>query len=216
MKRYVGVLLVMGVMIGYVWVNDRFSAQTEQPTEEFKMADHLEVATLGGGCFWCVEAIYQDVIGVHKVVSGYMGGAVENPTYKQVCTGTTGHAEVLQITFDPGKMTYEDLLTIFWHTHDPTTLNRQGNDAGTQYRSVIFYHSEQQKEIAEKSKKETDVSKLWPNPIVTEISPAPVFYPAEEYHQNYFKDNPYQPYCMMVIHPKVQKFRKSFQEKLKQ
>jgi peptide-methionine (S)-S-oxide reductase len=216
MKRYLGVLLVMGLMIGYVWVTNRTSAQIEQPNEELKMADHLEVATFGGGCFWCVEAIYQDVIGVHKVVSGYMGGTVENPTYKQVCTGTTGHAEVLQITFDPGEISYEDLLTIFWHTHDPTTLNRQGNDAGTQYRSVIFYHSEQQKGIAEKSKKETDVSKLWPNPIVTEISPAPVFYPAEEYHQNYFKENPYQPYCMMVIHPKVQKFRKSFQEKLKQ
>lgn len=179
------------------------------------MSDNVEVATLGAGCFWCVEAVFQDVKGVHKVESGYTGGHVENPTYKQICTGTTGHAEVAQITFDPTVISFEDILMIFWHTHDPTTLNRQGNDAGTQYRSAIFYHNEKQKEIAEKSKAETEASDLWPNPIVTEITPLDVYYPAEDYHQNYFNNNPYQPYCMMVVNPKVQKFRKSFGEWLK-
>lgn len=179
------------------------------------MSDNLEVATLGAGCFWCVEAVFQDVKGVHKVESGYTGGHVENPTYKQICTGTTGHAEVAQITFDPTVISFEDILMIFWHTHDPTTLNRQGNDTGTQYRSAIFYHNEKQKEIAEKSKAETEASDLWPNPIVTEITPLDVYYPAEDYHQNYFNNNPYQPYCMMVVNPKVQKFRKSFGEWLK-
>ncbi|MGA1198940.1 MAG: peptide-methionine (S)-S-oxide reductase MsrA [Candidatus Latescibacterota bacterium] len=179
------------------------------------MSDNVEVATLGAGCFWCVEAVFQDVKGVHKVESGYTGGHVENPTYKQICTGTTGHAEVAQITFDPTVISFEDILMIFWHTHDPTTLNRQGNDAGTQYRSAIFYHNEKQKEIAEKSKAETEASDLWPNPIVTEITLLDVYYPAEDYHQNYFNNNPYQPYCMMVVNPKVQKFRKSFGEWLK-
>ena len=179
------------------------------------MSDNVEVATLGAGCFWCVEAVFQDVKGVHKVESGYTGGHVENPTYKQICTGTTGHAEVAQITFDPSVISFEDILMIFWNTHDPTTLNRQGNDAGTQYRSAIFYHNEKQKEIAEKSKAETEASDLWPNPIVTEITPLDVYYPAEDYHQNYFNNNPYQPYCMMVVNPKVQKFRKSFGEWLK-
>lgn len=179
------------------------------------MSDNVEVATLGAGCFWCVEAVFQDVKGVHKVESGYTGGHVENPTYKQICTGTTGHAEVAQITFDPTVISFEDILMIFWHTHDPTTLNRQGNDAGTQYRSAIFYHNEKQKEIAEKSKAETEASDLWPNPIVTEITLLDVYYPAEDYHQNYFNNNPYQPYCMMVGNPKVQKFRKSFGEWLK-
>lgn len=179
------------------------------------MSDNVEIATLGAGCFWCVEAVFQDVKGVHKVESGYTGGQIENPTYKQICTGTTGHAEVAQITFDPNVISFEDILMIFWHTHDPTTLNRQGNDAGTQYRSAIFYHNEKQKEIAEKSLKETDASDLWPNPIVTEITALDVYYPAEDYHQNYFNENPYQPYCMMVINPKVKKFRASFGEWLK-
>ena len=179
------------------------------------MSSTMETATLGGGCFWCVEAIYQDVIGVHKVVSGYAGGAVENPTYQQVCSGTTGHAEVVQIVFDPAVISFEEVLFIFWCTHDPTTLNRQGNDVGTQYRSVIFYHDEQQKSIAERSMAETDASDLWPDPIVTEIAPLPIFYEGEEYHQNYFVENPYQPYCIFVINPKVQKFRKSFRDKLR-
>ena len=179
------------------------------------MSSTMETATLGGGCFWCVEAIYQDVIGVHKVVSGYAGGAVENPTYQQVCSGTTGHAEVVQIVFDPAVISFEEVLFIFWRTHDPTTLNRQGNDVGTQYRSVIFYRDEQQKRIAEQSMAETEASDLWPDPIVTEIAPLTIFYEGEDYHQNYFVENPYQPYCIFVINPKVQKFRKSFRDKLR-
>lgn len=179
------------------------------------MSSAMETATLGGGCFWCVEAIYQDVIGVHKVVSGYAGGTVENPTYEEVCSGTTGHAEVVQIAFDPTVISFEEILFIFWCTHDPTTLNRQGNDVGTQYRSVIYYHDEEQKKIAEQSMAETDASDLWPDPIVTEIAPLPIFYEGEAYHQNYFVDNPYQPYCIFVINPKVQKFRKSFRNKLR-
>ena len=179
------------------------------------MSRTMETATLGGGCFWCVEAIYQDVIGVHKVVSGYAGGTVENPTYEEVCSGTTGHAEVVQIVFDPTVISFEEVLFIFWRTHDPTTLNRQGNDVGTQYRSVIYYHDEQQKGIAEQSIAETDASDLWADPIVTEIAPIPIFYEAEAYHQNYFVENPYQPYCIFVINPKVQKFRKSFRNKLR-
>lgn len=179
------------------------------------MTNDLEKATLGGGCFWCVEAVYQDLKGVHQVVSGYAGGSVENPTYQQVCAGTTGHAEVTQITFDPEVISYEELLYIFWRTHDPTTLNRQGADVGPQYRSIILYHNEEQKAIAEKSKRETDQSDLWPNPIVTEIAPLTDFYPAEDYHQNYYRNNPAQPYCQVVIDPKVQKFRKEFKDRLK-
>lgn len=179
------------------------------------MSNKLEKATLGAGCFWCVEAVYQDVRGVHEVVSGYAGGHIENPTYNQICTGATGHAEVTQITFDPEAISYEDILTIFWRVHDPTTLNRQGADVGTQYRSAIFYHDEEQKAIAEKSKRETGASQLWPDPIVTEITPHSGFYKAEGYHQNYYRDNPNQPYCRVVIDPKVRKFRKEFQEKLK-
>ena len=173
-----------------------------------------ETATLAGGCFWCVEAIYQDLQGVYEVISGYSGGVVENPTYQQVCSETTGHAEVVQISFDPEIISYEDILYIFWRTHDPTTLNRQGADVGTQYRSAIYYHSEEQKEIARKSKEETDASGLWKDSIVTEIEPVDVFYPAEAYHQNYFRLNPYQPYCQVVIDPKVRKFRKAFRDKL--
>jgi peptide-methionine (S)-S-oxide reductase len=179
------------------------------------MSNHLETTTLGGGCFWCVEAIYQDVKGVHSVVSGYAGGHVKNPTYEQVCAKTTGHAEVTQFTFDPDVISFEDILYIFWRTHDPTTLNRQGADVGPQYRSVIFYHDDEQKRIAEKSKAETDASNLWKDPIVTEISPITEFYKAEDYHQNFYRSNPYQPYCRAMIDPKVRKFRKSFQEKLK-
>ena len=179
------------------------------------MSKTMETATLGGGCFWCVEAIYQDVIGVHQVVSGYAGGEIENPTYEQVCSGATGHAEVVQIVFDPTVISFEEILFIFWRTHDPTTLNRQGNDVGTQYRSVIYYHDEQQKSIAERSMAETDASDLWGDPIVTEVAPLPIFYEGEAYHQNYFVENPYQPYCIFVINPKVQKFRKSFRNKLR-
>lgn len=180
------------------------------------MSTQYEITTLAAGCFWCVEAIFQDVQGVQKVISGYAGGSIENPTYEQVCSGKTGHAEAVQITFDSTIISYADLLYIFWRTHDPTTLNRQGADVGTQYRSVIFYHTDEQKRIAEQSKQETDASDLWPEPIVTEISPFTNFYEAEAYHHNYFRRNPNQPYCRAVIDPKVQKFRKTFQEKLKE
>lgn len=179
------------------------------------MTKQFEQATFGGGCFWCVEAIYQDVVGVSHVQSGYAGGHLENPTYKAVCSGTTGHAEVVQITYDPTIISYEQLLEIFWHVHDPTTLNRQGNDVGPQYRSVIFTHNAAQQEAAEQSKTAVAHSQLYPNPIVTEILPLPNFYPAEAYHTDYFNENPYQPYCMMVVSPKVQKFRKSFKHRLK-
>lgn len=175
----------------------------------------LQKATLGGGCFWCVEAIYVDVEGVQEVVSGYAGGHLPNPTYKAICGGKTGHAEVTQMTFDPAVISYEELLSIFWQVHDPTTLNRQGNDVGPQYRSIILTHNDEQRQIAEKSRAAADASGLYRNPIVTEIVPLDVFYPAEDYHQNYFAENPYQPYCMLVVDPKVQKFRKSFKAKLK-
>ncbi|MCS7003923.1 MAG: peptide-methionine (S)-S-oxide reductase MsrA [Cytophagales bacterium] len=175
----------------------------------------MEVATFGAGCFWCVEAIFQRVNGVEKVVSGYMGGTTINPTYKEVCSGKTGHAEVCQITYNPAIISYEELLEIFFQTHDPTTLNRQGNDIGTQYRSVIFYHTPIQKELAENVKQKLTEAKIFKNPIVTEISPAKTFYPAEDYHQNYFNNNPHQPYCAFVIAPKVEKFQKVFKEKLK-
>jgi len=179
------------------------------------MSNKFQTATLGGGCFWCVEAVFQDLKGVQQVVSGYAGGAIENPSYQLICTGATGHAEVTQITFDPDVISFEELLYVFWRTHDPTTLNRQGADAGTQYRSIILYHDEEQKAIAEKSRQETDASGLWPDPIVTEITPLSVFYPAEDYHQNYYRTNPAQPYCQVVIDPKVQKFRKEFKDRLK-
>lgn len=174
----------------------------------------LETATVGGGCFWCIEAIYLDVKGVHQVVSGYAGGHVDNPTYRQVCNGTTGHAEIIQVEFDPKEISYDEILDIFWRIHDPTTLNRQGADVGTQYRSIILYHDERQKEIAERSKREADSAGLYRDPIVTEIAPAGTVYPAEDYHQNYYNDNPNQPYCRIVIDPKIRKFRKTFADKL--
>lgn len=170
------------------------------------MSEELETATFGAGCFWCVEAIFQEVEGVRSVMSGYAGGALKDPTYEQICSGTTGHAEVVQITFDPGVVSFEDLLDVFWRTHDPTTLNRQGADVGDQYRSIVFYHTEKQKAAAEKSKSKTEESGLWPDPIVTEIAPFKKFYKAEAYHQNYYRSNPNKPYCRMVIEPKLRKF----------
>ena len=174
-----------------------------------------ETATFGAGCFWCVEAVFQQLKGVKKVVSGYTGGSTANPNYREICTGETGHAEVIQIEYEPDVISFKELLDVFWHTHDPTTLNRQGNDTGTQYRSVIFYHSESQKNIAEESKSEMDKSGIWNDPIVTEITSIDVFYPAEDYHQNYFQLNPNQPYCQFVIHPKMKKFTKDYKDKLK-
>ena len=175
---------------------------------------NTEIATLGGGCFWCVEAIYQDLNGVLKVESGYSGGHIDNPTYKEVCSGLTGHAEVVQVTFDPAIVSYQDVLRVFFTVHDPTTLNRQGNDSGTQYRSVIYYHSEAQKKVAEAAI--IEAKEAWDDPIVTEVSPFEKFYKAEDYHQNYYKDNPNQGYCSFIIAPKVKKFREKFKDKLKQ
>jgi len=176
----------------------------------------LEKATFGAGCFWCVEAVFQRLKGVSKVESGYTGGHVKNPTYRAVCTGSTGHAEVAQITFDPKVISFAELLDVFWRTHDPTTLNRQGNDVGTQYRSAIFYHSDEQRKLAEKSKKAADEAKIWPNKIVTEITELGVYYPAEDYHQNYYNNNRKQGYCVYVIDPKVEKLKKGFSDKLKE
>lgn len=175
----------------------------------------VEVATLGAGCFWCVEAVYQELKGVISVESGYAGGTVENPTYKQVCTGTTGHAEVARITFDPSVIGFKEVLEVFWKTHDPTTLNRQGADIGTQYRSVVFYHTPEQREVAERLIAELNAAKVWDAPIVTQVVPFEKFYRAEDYHQGYFRNNPRQGYCMAVVGPKVAKFRKQFTAKLK-
>jgi peptide-methionine (S)-S-oxide reductase len=174
-----------------------------------------EVATLAGGCFWCLEAVYKDLRGVERVVSGYTGGQVPNPTYRQVCNGTTGHAEVVQITFDPEAVSFRELLEVFFTIHDPTTLNRQGADVGTQYRSAVFYHTPAQRETAEAVIKELDAAHVWDSPIVTEVMPLDVFYTAEDHHQDYFENNPSQPYCRAVVAPKVSKFRKHFLERLK-
>lgn len=174
-----------------------------------------ELATLGGGCFWCLEAVYEQLKGVEKVVSGYMGGHIASPSYRQVCTGTTGHAEVVQLSFDPAVVSFREILEIFFTIHDPTTLNRQGADVGPQYRSAIFYHSPEQRATAEQVIAAITADKLWPNPVVTEVTEAGTFYPAEDYHQEYFRNNTSQPYCQVVVAPKVAKFRKAFVEKLK-
>lgn len=178
-------------------------------------SNNIETATFGTGCFWCTEAIFQQLEGVISVTSGYSGGHVANPSYEEVCNKTTGHAECLNIESDKSKISFDELLEVFWKSHDPTTLNRQGNDVGPQYRSVIFYHSEEQKQKAEKYKDELNKSGVFNRPIVTEISPFTVFYPAENYHQNYYNENGSQPYCSYVIRPKVEKFQKVFKDKLK-
>ncbi len=179
------------------------------------MENRTEKATFGAGCFWCVEAIFERVNGVQSVVSGYAGGETENPTYRQVSTGTTGHAEVVQITFQPDLISYAGLLEIFFKTHDPTTLNRQGADVGTQYRSLILYHSETQRRLAEEAIRELQAAGIWEDPVVTRVEPFKTFYPAEDYHQEYFAENPGQAYCRMVIQPKVEKFEKVFRDRLK-
>jgi len=179
------------------------------------MAQPFDTATFGNGCFWCTEAIFQELNGVKQAVSGYSGGHVKNPSYKEVCTGSTGHAECLQIIYDPSVISYDELLEVFWKTHDPTSLNRQGNDVGTQYRSVIFYHNEQQKKLAEKYKEQLQNEGAFSDPVVTVIEPFTVFYPAEDYHQEYFSLHGNEPYCSFVIAPKVEKFRKVFKSKLK-
>jgi len=174
-----------------------------------------DTATFGTGCFWCTEAVFQELKGVIKVTSGYMGGKVANPTYEEVCSGTTGHAECLQIEYDTSIITFDELLEVFWESHDPTQLNRQGNDVGTQYRSAIFYHDAQQKEKAEHYKAQLNKEGAYPKPIVTEVTPASAFYAAEDYHQNYYNTHGSQPYCYLVIRPKVEKFEKVFKYKLK-
>ncbi|MCC7128845.1 MAG: peptide-methionine (S)-S-oxide reductase [Anaerolineae bacterium UTCFX2] len=174
-----------------------------------------EVATLGGGCFWCLEAVYDELEGVLSVESGYAGGSVPHPSYQQVCTGTTGHAEVVQVTFDPEVTPYHEILEVFFAIHNPTTLNRQGADVGAQYRSVIFYHDQSQKETAEQVIREIGAAGIWDSPIVTQVAPLDKFYPAEEYHREYYKNNPYQGYCQVVVAPKVAKFRQKFAQKLR-
>jgi peptide-methionine (S)-S-oxide reductase len=176
---------------------------------------NLQKITFGNGCFWCTEAVFQSVKGVKRVVSGYMGGQVKNPSYREVCTGKTGHAEVLDIEYDADEVSLDELLLIFFKTHDPTTLNRQGNDVGTQYRSAIFYYNEEQKQHAEAMIKRLSEEKVYSKPIVTEITPATEFYEAEDYHQDYFNNNPHNPYCAVVIQPKLHKFAKEFADKVK-
>jgi len=176
---------------------------------------NFQIATLAGGCFWCLEAVFDELKGVESVESGYSGGRVPNPTYHEVCDGDTGHAEAVQVTFDPSVVSYHDLLTVFFTIHDPTTLNRQGSDVGTQYRSAIFYHDEEQKKVAGEVIAEIGAAKIWEDPIVTQVAPFDAFYMAEDYHQEYFANNRFQPYCQFVVAPKVAKFRQKFAERLK-
>lgn len=195
--------------------NQTTEKDTSKKVKRSNMNTHLEVATFGGGCYWCIEAVFQRLEGVEKVESGFSGGQVKNPTYKEVCTGTTGHAEVIQITFDTTKTSFEEILKVFFTMHDPTTLNRQGNDIGTQYRSAVFYHNDEQKKAAEEIISALNTSKAYPNPIVTEVSKLDVFYKAEDYHQNYYNENSGEGYCKFVIQPKIEKFEKVFKDRLK-
>ena len=196
-------------------IKDPIHKNSTMTDETIPTGKKLDTATFGTGCFWCTEAVFQELKGVVKAVSGYTGGHVANPSYEEVCTGTTGHAEALQVTYDPSVITYDELLEVFWEAHDPTTLNRQGNDVGTQYRSAIFYHNEEQKEKAEHYKEKLNKSGAYDKPIVTEITAFSKFYPAEDYHQDYFRLHGSQPYCQLVIRPKVEKFEKVFKDKLK-
>lgn len=212
-KRYA--LLLAAVFI-FAACNSKAQKTTSMQEENMHATDTtLQEATFGAGCFWCVEAIFEELKGVKSVVAGYAGGQEKNPTYRQVSSGTTGHAEVTRIVYDPTVVSYKQLLEVFWHTHNPTTKNRQGADVGPQYRSVIFYHNDEQKEIAKKSLKKTDQSDLWEDPIVTEIEPVTNYSKAENYHQNYYENNPNAGYCTVVIAPKLKKFRKDFSHMLK-
>lgn len=209
------------VMLGVLSLSACRPGQAEESqkvsaSEGESSSGKLETATFGSGCFWCTEAVFQRLEGVEKVVSGYTGGHVENPTYEQVCTGLTGHAEVIQIQYDPEKISYTELLEVFWKTHDPTTPNRQGPDVGPQYRSAVFYHNGQQREQAEKYKQKLDAAQIFNGPIVTEITAIEKFYAAEEYHQNYFNENRRQSYCRFLITPKIKKFEAVFRDKLKE
>ncbi len=210
-------VIMLGIVFGSCAQTKQEPATAKSPNETIKTMQNsnLSTATFGGGCFWCTEAIFQQLKGVELVASGYSGGQVKNPSYREVCNGTTGHAEAIQVSFNPSVISYEQLLQVFFTTHDPTTLNRQGADVGTQYRSVIFYHDESQKEIAERVKNEFAPT-IWDGSIVTEITSSSEFYKAEGYHQNYFNENSEQGYCRIVINPKVQKFRKQYADWLKE
>ena len=211
-----GLSLVLGLVFGSCTAKEKPIVKEEfKEPVKIKVKEGMEVATFAGGCFWCTEAVFLEIKGVEKVVSGYIGGKTKNPTYKDICTGETGHAEAIQITFNPNEVAYEDLLEVFFATHDPTTLNRQGADVGTQYRSEIFYHSEAQKTKAENYIQLLEKEKLYDKKIVTKVSSASVFYNAEEYHQNYYNQNSSQGYCQMVIAPKLEKLRKYYKSKLK-
>jgi len=212
-------IILTGVLGLIVFTHNIFftkASTNSMNTNREKTQEELSHATFGGGCFWCMEAVFSKAKGVHAATSGYAGGHVHNPSYQEVTTGDTGHAEVVQLAFDPEEISYLQLLEVFFRVHDPTTLNRQGADVGTQYRSVIFYHDEKQRELAEKVKTRMDQEKIWDNPIVTEISPLDTFYKAEDYHQNYFEKNPNQGYCQMVIMPKVEKFKDMFEDLLRE
>lgn len=210
-----GAMIFLTTVISCGQIENRKKIMSDEMNLSLPGTVKTETATFGTGCFWCTEAIFQQLDGVLKVTSGYSGGQVDNPTYKQVCEGNTGHAEVIQVIYDSEKIAYDDLLKAFWQSHDPTTLNRQGNDVGTQYRSVIFYHNDEQKNKAEQYKAALDKSKAYNKPIVTEISPFSKFYVAENYHQDYYNNNGAQPYCYYVIKPKLEKFNKVFKDKLK-
>jgi peptide-methionine (S)-S-oxide reductase len=214
MNKIAGITLIFMGMIQIASCVQTETIKSENRTD--MISQNMDTVTFGAGCFWCVEAIFQQIEGVHAVVSGYSGGHVKNPTYKEVCTGTTGHAEVCQIVYDPAVISFVEMLEVFWKTHDPTTLNRQGADIGTQYRSVIFYHTEEQRNMAEEMKTRLNQEGIWKDPVVTEIVPFQAFYKAEAYHQEYYFQNSSQPYCSAVITPKLEKFRKVFADKLKQ
>ncbi|MBK7980984.1 MAG: peptide-methionine (S)-S-oxide reductase MsrA [Ignavibacteriae bacterium] len=212
MKKITLLFFIITVILSF---NENIFAQNLKKAKIMNTNNKYETATFGTGCFWCTETIFEKLKGVESAVSGYSGGTKENPTYKEVCTGNTGHAEVIQVTFDPSIISFKDLLEVFWKTHDPTTLNRQGEDVGTQYRSVIFYHNDEQKKVAEEYKTKLESAKVFKDPIVTEITKFKNFFPAENYHQDYYEQNKSQPYCSFVITPKVEKFKKVFHDKLK-
>jgi peptide-methionine (S)-S-oxide reductase len=221
-NTYIGGAIIAALLFTGIYAMSNTSSRNSAPAPASNVeaaarpSPALAKATFGGGCFWCTEAVFQRLKGVESVVSGYSGGHVKNPSYRQVCNGDTGHAEVIQITYDPKRISYDELLEVFWKTHDPTTVNQQGNDYGPQYRSVVFYHNEEQRKLAEHYKEKLDASGAFRKPIVTEISPFTELYPAEEYHQKYFDLNPDEMYCRMVIAPKVDKFQKVFRAKLKE
>ncbi|HEY0299577.1 MAG TPA: peptide-methionine (S)-S-oxide reductase MsrA [Arachidicoccus sp.] len=215
MKVFLGAMLSLTIFASCVEQKTHQQNMDEQFSDSTETAERLDTATFGTGCFWCTEAIFQRLKGVEKVTSGYSGGTEPNPSYEEVCSGTTGYAEACQILFDPSVISFDELLKVFWETHDPTTLNRQGNDVGTQYRSVIFYHNDEQKNKSEKYKEALLKSGAWPNPVVTAIEPYTTFFSAEKYHQNYYNSNPRQMYCQYVIKPKLEKFEKVFKDQLK-